>query len=257
MKTLEESITDAMDGTNSEIVRYLPYILQDFWEIGADPETIIALIQAHTRHYDRLKVLDLGCGKGAVSVKIAHRLGCQCLGYDAVESFVYDARQKAQEYNVQDLCSFDIADIRLIIKELSAFDIIILGAIGPVLGSYLDTFRTLSPCVNPNGLIIIDDGYILGHGDFSHPRVVTRSQLLQQATQAQMKLVDERIYETNSHVIEDHEKEFNFLAKRCRELISKYPENSTLFEDYIRDQKKEYHNMENHMVCSTMVFAKA
>lgn len=34
-KTIEESVVQAMDGTDAELFPFLPYILQDLWEIGA------------------------------------------------------------------------------------------------------------------------------------------------------------------------------------------------------------------------------
>jgi hypothetical protein len=45
MKTIEESIVIAMDGSDKELFPFLPIILQDLWEIGADPEAIIKLIR--------------------------------------------------------------------------------------------------------------------------------------------------------------------------------------------------------------------
>ena len=71
MKTIEESVLTAMDCTDSEILPYLPYILQDFWEIGSDPDVIIDLLKKHLSNTNNFKVLDLGCGKGAVSIIIA------------------------------------------------------------------------------------------------------------------------------------------------------------------------------------------
>jgi SAM-dependent methyltransferase len=84
MRTLEETIAAAMDVSDMELLPFLPYILQDFWEIGADPGTIVALIRKHGNNRERLRVLDLGCGKGAVSVRIAAELGHACYGIDAI-----------------------------------------------------------------------------------------------------------------------------------------------------------------------------
>jgi hypothetical protein len=41
---LEESVMTSMDGVNIDIVKYLPYILQDFWEIGTSQEKIISMV---------------------------------------------------------------------------------------------------------------------------------------------------------------------------------------------------------------------
>ena len=82
MRSLEESVVTAMDGTDKKLFPFLPYIFQDIWEIGADPNVIISLIRKELDNFPNPKVLDLGCGKGAVSIKIAQQLNCMCLGLD-------------------------------------------------------------------------------------------------------------------------------------------------------------------------------
>ena len=34
MRSLEESVVTAMDGTNKKLFPFLPYIFQDIWEMG-------------------------------------------------------------------------------------------------------------------------------------------------------------------------------------------------------------------------------
>ncbi|MDY6958630.1 MAG: class I SAM-dependent methyltransferase [Halobacteriota archaeon] len=160
MKSLEECVVTAMDGTDSELFTYLPYMLQDIWEIGTDPEIIIGLIGRYFKEYKNLKVLDLGCGKGAVSIKVAYKYGCNCHGIDAMPEFILNARKKAIEYKVEHLCRFEAGDIREKVKELPDYDIIILGSIGPVFGDYNATLTKLSKKLNKNGVFIVDDGYI-------------------------------------------------------------------------------------------------
>jgi len=45
--SLEESGVASLDGEDAEIFPYLPYILQDIWEIGSDFEVIATLIRKH------------------------------------------------------------------------------------------------------------------------------------------------------------------------------------------------------------------
>ena len=71
MKTIEESIAFAMDCRNKEIVKFLPYILQDFYEIGSSPEQILKMVRENINTDKQLNILDLGCGKVAVLIKIA------------------------------------------------------------------------------------------------------------------------------------------------------------------------------------------
>jgi len=171
IKTTEESVVTAMDGFDKELFPFLSYILQDLCEIGADPDAIIRLIRKHGKRYPELKVLDLGCGKGAMSVKVAKALGCRCYGIDAIPEFITFAHQKAIEYEVTHLCTFEVADIRKKVKDLSDYDIVILGAIGPVFGDYYITLITLTDCIKPQGIFIIDDGYIEDNSNYSHPSI--------------------------------------------------------------------------------------
>jgi cyclopropane fatty-acyl-phospholipid synthase-like methyltransferase len=251
MKSLEESIATAMDAENTEIFPYLQDILQDFWEIGASPADMIALIEKHSENYDTLKILDLGCGKGAVSIKIAEKLHCECLGIDGIKEFIEYADKKAIEYKVEHLCQFEQADIREKINELPTFDVIILGAIGQVFGNYYETLTKLKKCLKTGGLILIDDAYIEDSSEFSHSALLKKSELLSQVNEANMEVIDELFPNENENT-ELHEREFNSLKQRCDELAEKYPEKKSLFENYVQKQDEEYDKLETKMICLTM-----
>ncbi len=251
-KTIEECVVAAMDGSDKELYPYLPYILQDLWEIGASPDAIIRLIRKHWEDYGRLNILDPGCGKGVVSVKIAAALGCRCHGIDAIPEFIDFARRKADEYNVGHLCTFETGDIRETVKGLSGYDIVILGAIGPVFGDYVATLTTLSHCIVEKGAFIVDDGYIEDDGDFQHPSIFKKSELMKQIDSAGMTLVENDIMEREDiKDADDHV--FGYLEKRCRELIEKYPGKRDLFLDYIEKQKIENDVLENKIIGTTML----
>jgi ubiquinone/menaquinone biosynthesis C-methylase UbiE len=256
MKSIEECVVTAMDGTDKELFPYLPYILKDLWEIGADPEIIISLIDRNFINHDRLKVLDLGCGKGAVSIKAAKKFGCSCYGIDAVPEFISDARKLAIEYNVEHLCRFEVGDIRLKVKGLSAFDIIILGAIGPVFGDYYTTLTTLSECLNDTGVFIIDDGYIENHSDYRHLLIQKQETIIQQIHSAGMQLIEEVIIGKDD-IKDSDDYIFDNLKKRCFELIDRYPEKKKLFIEYLEKQEEENDVLENKVICSTMVIKRS
>lgn len=256
MKSIEESVVTAMDGTDKELFPYLPYILKDLWEIGADPEIIISLIDRNFINHDRLEVLDLGCGKGAVSIKTAKKFGCSCYGIDAIPEFISDARKLAIEYNVEHLCRFEVGDIRLKVKALPAFDIIILGAIGPVFGDYYATLATLSGCLNETGVFIIDDGYIENNSNFTHPLIQKRETIIQQIHSAGMQFIEEEIIRKDD-IKDSDDYAFANLKKRCFELIAKYPRKKEIFINYIKKQEEENDVLENKVICSTMVIKRS
>ena len=279
MKTLEESIAIAMDMQDTEILSYLPYILQDFWEIGTPAEAVVKLVRKHCafsqcaapmprleavkpieplqsvsplqKHNPHIQVLDLGCGKGAVSVKLAESLNCNCLGIDGISGFIKFANEKAREYGVENLCRFETGDIREKIKTLGKFDVIVLGAVGQVFGDYYATLTTLKQHLAPDGIIIIDDAYIDDASTFQHPAILPHGTVLAQIEQAGMELIDEC-----SDIETAYDEEFANLQKRCNELILKHPEKRALFENYVQVQTDEYDVLENDVTASIMVLKK-
>ena len=255
MKSIEESVVIAMDGSDKELFPFLPYILQDIWEIGADPDTIIKLIKKYCNNITELKVLDLGCGKGAISVKVSQKLECTCYGIDAFPEFVEFAQKKATEHKVNHLCKFELGDIREKVKELSGYDVVILGAIGPVFGDYFSTLSTLAKCINENGIFIIDDGYINDDSDFFHPLMFKKSEIMQQIEKAGMELVENDIMDREDIIDSDYYI-FDNLKNRCHELIDKYPNKQKLFLDYIRKQEIENDVLENKVIGTTFVIKK-
>jgi 2-polyprenyl-3-methyl-5-hydroxy-6-metoxy-1,4-benzoquinol methylase len=253
MKSLEESIVYSMDGSEIEIYPFLTYILQDLWEIGTNPEVIIELIRNNANNYSMLKILDLGCGKGAVSINLSKEFKCRCYGFDAVKEFIEEAKNRAKEHNVDHLCQFEVDDIRKRVSTLSQFDFIILGSIGPVFGNYFSTCSILSRCLKPNGILIIDDGY--QKDEDYNANIPTKGVILQQISKAGMILIDELINKKediislNNHILEK-------ITKRCNELINKHPNKRSFFENYITKQKEENYLLETKIVCSVMAFRK-
>ena len=255
MKSVEESVVTAMDGSDKELFPYLPCILQDIWEIGTDPATVIDIIKANFHDYAELKILDLGCGKGAVSVKVAATLGCKCLGIDAVPEFIEYANQKAVDYKVAQRCTFQTGDIRKKIQHLSGYDVVMLGAIGPVFGDYHATLTSLADCLKEQGIFIIDDAYIEDDSSFSHPLIYRKSTLLQHINQAGMELIEDHRFDRDQ-IKDSDEFIYRNLKKRCDELIQKHPGKAQLFRNYVKKQVAEMDVLLNKVVATTIVIRK-
>lgn len=140
---VEEKLAKSLTAESVELIPYLPYLLQDLWELGASPKDITEMITKHIPVSKETKVLDLACGKGAVSVYLAKELGCMVKGIDIIPEFIEFAIQKAQEYGVEELCEFLVGDITEMIKTEKDYDIVILGAVGDVLGNPEETISLL------------------------------------------------------------------------------------------------------------------
>ncbi len=254
-ETVIESVVTAMDGEEKEIFPFIPYLLQDLWEMGASPEAIIELIYKNRNDHTKLKILDLGCGKGAVTIKIAEKFNCKCLGIDAVEEFVKEAQEKAEEHSVNDLCRFEVGDIRKRVHDLSNFDIIILGAIGPVFGDYYTTLSKLSNCLKKDGIFIIDDAYLPEHSEINLPHLNKKSEILQQISNAGLHLITEIVF-SQKDIRKSNQHISSHLRKRVRELQKKHPAKKSLFKRYLKKQEEENDILEKSVLCSTMLIGK-
>ena len=103
--------------------------------------------------------------------------------------------------------------------------------------------------------MIIDDGYIDDKSEYTHSQIRKKEMVLQQIEKAGMQLVDEIILDKDDIKASDTYI-FEQINKRCKELIKKYPDKRTLFEDYLKEQEEENEMLETKVVCSTMVISK-
>jgi SAM-dependent methyltransferase len=254
MNSLEESVTGSLDGTDAGILKFLPYLLRDLREIGSDPETMARLIRDHNGK-DILKVLDLGCGKGAVSVKIAMETGCTVRGIDGMPEFIREAGRWAHECNVSDRCSFETGDIRIRVRELTGYDVVILGAIGPVFGDLELTLRTVKEALNVPGYVLLDDGYIDDDLETDYDRALRKSEFYRQIDAAGFTVVHEKIFGSET-LAENDEAIFGSIKKRAAELAAQYPEHAGMFQGYVDNQAYENNILETVITTGTWLLKR-
>jgi ubiquinone/menaquinone biosynthesis C-methylase UbiE len=235
MSIVEEKLAKSLTAESTDLIPYLPYLLQDLWELGSSPKDIIDMIQKHIQISEKTKVLDLACGKGAVSVQVAKALGCMMKGIDIIPEFIDFAKKKAQEYGVENSCEFKVGDINEAVKIEKDYDIVILGAVGDVLGIDEQTIQKLKYTVKNGGYIFIDDAY--GNDDFDG-RYPTRQKWLLFFQNAGVKLLDERFNEDDELESLNNEQQ-SFIGMRANELKEKYPDKAYLFDSYIKSQQAE------------------
>ena len=250
----------SLSADTTELLPFLPYILQDYWELGSDPGVMVQMIKNNVRLSANTRVLDLACGKGAVSVKIADKLQAKVKGIDITPEFIEYAEKKAKEYCVDDLCAFVIGDINEAVKTERDYDCVILGAVGlEVLGGPAETLKKLKSTVKPGGCILIEDGYIADESKrekirFNRDIHLTKQQWLDLFSDAGLDLV-----ETASGFGEgdlDSVSGMAAITARVNELIEKYPDKKTILEEYVRSQQDEYDDIDDSLICVTWVLIK-
>jgi len=259
-KEIDEKLAASLTAETAELIPHLPYLLQDFWELGSDPGVMVELLQTQADLPKDAKVLDLACGKGAVSVRIAQALGMQVTGFDLLPDFITVAAQKAAEHQVDDLCKFMVDDINLVVDRERDYDCVILGAVGDVLGSPAETLRKLKLTIKTGGYILIDEGYLPDSGtqddvQYQNYEFLTKSQWDALFDEMGLELV-QTVTEFENPENPDSTAGMASITARARELMEQYPDKKELFEGYIRSQQDEYDDLDNNIVCVTWMLQK-
>ena len=254
MSETQEKLAASLTAETTYLIPFLPYLLQDFWEIGSEPQVMIDLLAKYTNLHKGASVLDLACGKGAVSVKMAHQLGLYIKGIDIIPDFVKFAKLKAEEYNVGHLCNFAVGDINDAVMAEKGHDAVIFGAVGNVLGEPAETLRKLKSTIKIGGYILIDECYLPESGEqadinYQNYEFLTEKQWAQLFAENGLELVKtylgDELENADNH---DSESAMAHITRRANELIQRHPAQREIFEGYIRSQQAEYDDLDNNLV---------
>ena len=223
-----------------ELIPFIQYLLQDLWELGSSPQYIIDILKLLGLPKNST-ILDLACGKGAVSLQIAKALGYNALGLDLFEPFIKEAKQKALELGLKDLCKFEVEDIHTAVQNKRNFDIVILASAESLLGNIKNTITLLRKCVRQEGFIIFDSSYRRDNSILKDPNYSviekydeTISLLTSQS--------DEIVYEVKVPIEETkaiNDSYTSSITRRANELTIKFPEKKELLLNYVKRQEEE------------------
>jgi cyclopropane fatty-acyl-phospholipid synthase-like methyltransferase len=238
-KNTELSISKSLE-TEPSLLPYIPELLEDLWALGSSPEPIVEILKPLNLQHPDNKVLDLGCGKGAVSITLAHKFGFNIVGIDACDAFLKEARKKAIEFNVSELCYFELDDIRKFINKAKNFDVVIYASLGNILGSFDECIGYLRQTVHPGGFILVDDGFLNGPSKIKrqgYEHYVSHEDTIKQLTSFDDILLNEIITEEESKSI--NEKYLKVIKKRANNLTDRIPGLKEPINCYIKNQEIE------------------
>lgn len=102
-------------------------------------------------------VLDLACGKGALAITLAKRLGCTVVGVDACGAFVEEASREATRARVEDVAAFVEADLRPFASRTQQKGVRYDAALMMGLLGLAEARALLRGLVKPRGLYAVDD----------------------------------------------------------------------------------------------------
>ncbi len=235
MCDVERKLAKSLSGTAGvEIIPFLPYLLRDIFELGSSPDDIEALLRVHVPGAKGARVLDLGCGKGAVAVRLARAFGCRVTGVDLLPAFIGEAREAAEAAGVGGLCDYRVEDINRTVERESGYDVTVLGAVGDVLGGPGQTLDKLKRTVRAGGHIVIDDAYS-EEGAGGYP---SRDAWNAAFERAGLTLVAEKPADPEA-MRDVNRRNQAAIERRAEELKKTHPERTDLLDGYVRSQREE------------------
>jgi SAM-dependent methyltransferase len=235
----------------------LPELLADLQGLGSRPDEIADALEAAGAPAGA-SVLDLGCGKGAVSVAVAERLGARVLGVDAFPPFLESAHALAAERGFAGRCTFREGDILEVLRGRASHDVVLLVSVGPLLGDHRRTLEGLRRQVRPGGLVVIADGFLAeGVDDLpGYEGCASRADTVAQLAAFGDVLVHELVTppaETRA----TNDRYTALIRGRAERLRRRHPDLAPLLDAYVARQEHEVKQLERGFVCATWVLRRA
>ncbi len=228
------------------LLPHLPELLADLDELGSHPRVIVDLL----RHLPALSsVLDLGCGKGAVALRLARELRFQVLGIDLFAPFVDEARRRARSQGVDDLCRFETADMREALARFSGVDAVIYAALGNALGDLETCVALLRGAVRPGGFIVLDDGFLKNGTPIArkgYETTVPREEALRQLS-AFGDVLEAEVIIPAQELRRANVRNNRLIRRRADELSKRRPDLAPMIDAYVQNQLVECETLETRI----------
>jgi cyclopropane fatty-acyl-phospholipid synthase-like methyltransferase len=235
--SLENDLLTTME-IPKELLEYLPFLIEDLWELGSTPKIILRLLRELKIKSGKIKVLELGCGKGGIIVRIAKELGWQVCGIDGMSKFLEYAQKKAQEFKVADLCHFELEDIRDAVKNKRDFDVVILASVGFIFGDVRATIREIRKTIKTGGYIVIDDGFLRKTTHFDYPGYSNYQTY--EKTIKELQFFGDKIIKEEKLAVKQmrsiNKKYMQVITKQARTLEKEHPELNKGLKKYLDEQ---------------------
>jgi SAM-dependent methyltransferase len=221
-------VAATLDAT-PELVPYLAELLADLWDLGLPRET---------------RVLDLGCGKGAVSLTLARELGFRVYGVDLFEPFVQEARARAKEWGLTDQCRFEKGDLREVARTAEGYDVVVYASVG-ALGPLDACVGALRGCVHEGGHLVIDEGFLAPGGEAGkvlpdlpgHEDLAEYEESRRRLTSFGDEILREHVLDRSEMRAMD-ERYIRSISARAEALAKARPADADLVRSYVERQRR-------------------
>lgn len=246
MRTESEMVAYALE-VDPDLLPYIPELLADFESLGSQPGHVIEVLQP-LELSPGSRVMDLGCGKGAVALAIARAFGCRVDGIDLFAPFVAHCQDQADAAGVAHLCTFHHGDIQALAGSFPPADVATYLALGDTLGPLADTMGVIRQYVRPGGCLLIGEDYSEEGASTDLPGYADMGTYAQTAQQLQLH-GDSIIHVATEHadLHAAYAQELAHIRRRASELEARRPALAAKLAAFVTSQEQAYNHMEEHL----------
>ena len=188
------------------------------------------------------RLLDLGCGNGAIAIAAARACGCRVVAIDAHGPFIDEARREAERVGVASRCEFHVGDVRRVGNVLRR-----TGAAGHLFDASMmisllpaeDAVALLRRHTKPGGVMLIDDAVTLdrharGWRDDLPP---TRAEMRDMLTRFGDAIIREHVL-SRAESVRQNESIQRRVERRARAIARREPRAANHMSDVVSRQRE-------------------
>jgi SAM-dependent methyltransferase len=220
---------------------FLPDLVTDMWSLGCRPDLVIGLLRPLQLTPPHTRVVDLGCGKGALGITLAKHLGFHVHGVDLCDAFLREARRLASEHGVLDRCSFERCDLLDVVARGGVFDVALFASLGGVLGKPDRCVSSLRGLVRQCGYMVIEGGFLTWAESIDRPGY--DHYMSHERTLAGLGKHGDTLLEESIHTAEEtrafNDEYLHHIKRRAEELAHRQPEAARALRTYVAKQESE------------------
>ena len=233
--------------TPPQIALYIPKLLAGIWSMSIPVESVMELLQneEHTRHIRSL--LDLGCGKGAISISLAKHYGFKVRGIDIYAPYVDEARTRALKLGVDDICQFENDNIKKTVYGMADYDMVLLIWVGGVLGSVGESVEQIRRLVRPGGYMVIGEGCFKDGVQTDHAfqlRFASHAKTRNELTMHGDVILKELVIPP-AEITSFYNDYIDSLRSGARECAGQHPEHAEILNEYVDNHEEMCRIMED------------
>lgn len=173
--------------------------------------------------------------------------------------FIFSARQKAQELNVAELCTFACADLRNALNSARNYDLAIYTAVGDVLGSVAQCVGRLREAIHSRGYMVIDDGFRLTHDPIAFPGYeyyASHEETIHQLTAHGDKIIQEKIFSV-AEMKQVNQRNTAFITQSASAIVESHPGLAAALNEFVEQERQECEILERDVASAMWLIEKA